>query len=178
MSVNKIILGIDPGSRVAGFGALCLGPDRSIRLLTYGVIAPPRGLEFNHRIAIVSEEMEALLARLKPDVTVVEKVFFGKNADSAFKLGQARGATIAAIVRAQSSIVEYATRAVKKGITGIGSATKEQVQQVLFSHFSLPTESASLDASDALALAYHHAKQLEIQKRIPDKRGGAKELEL
>ncbi len=159
----KIILGIDPGSQFTGFGAVKSDGDQ-VELLSYGVIAPPSNLPFNERIAIIAEEMEALLEKLRPDVTVVEKIFLGKNADSAFKLGHARGAVIAAAVRAESEVVEYATRIVKKGITGNGNATKEQVQLVLFAAMNLKAK-AQADASDALALAFYHARNLEVRAK-------------
>ena len=158
---SKIILGIDPGSSFTGFGAVRSDGDR-VELLSYGVIAPPRGEDFYTRIAIVAAEMEALLERIKPDITVVEQIFMGKNTDSAFKLGHVRGAIIAAAVRAESEIVEYATRVVKKGITGNGNASKEQVQLVLFAAMNLRVK-AQADASDALALAYYHARNFEVR---------------
>jgi crossover junction endodeoxyribonuclease RuvC len=164
-------LGIDPGSQFAGFGAV-RSDGRAIELISFGVIAPPQNLDFNERIGIIASEMVALVGRLKPDVTVVERVFLGKNVDSAFKLGHARGVAIAAAVQAGSSIVEYSPRTVKKGITGNGAASKEQVQMVLFAAMNWRGQSKA-DASDALALAYYHARQLEVASHL-EKNGRAK----
>ena len=163
---SVVILGIDPGSTVTGFGAVRIVGDQ-VQLMSYGVIAPPATRPFNERIAIIAGEVDALLERLQPNVTVVERIFLGKNADSAFKLGHTRGATIASAIRYGSDVVEYATRVVKKGITGNGNATKEQVQLVLFAALGLRTK-AKFDASDALALAFYHARNIDVlsnQKR-------------
>jgi crossover junction endodeoxyribonuclease RuvC len=136
-----------------------------VELVSLGVIAPPPHFSFAERIGIIAEEFELLLERLRPDIAVIERVFLGKNADSAFKLGHARGVVMAAASRGGCQMVEYATRAVKKGITGNGSATKDQVQAVLFASLGLK-ERAIADASDALALAYYHAGNLEVRARF------------
>ena len=140
-------------------------------VLSFGVISPPLNFSFNERIGVISREFTNLLAKLSPDVTVIERVFLGKNADSAFKLGHARGVAVAAAMNCGSDIVEYAAKSVKKGVTGSGNATKDQVQAVLVSAFGLTfdVESASpmrADASDALALAYYHARNLEVADRM------------
>lgn len=157
---GTIILGIDPGSTVTGFGAVRVFRGQ-VQLMSYGVIAPPASRPFNERIAIIAGEVDALLERFQPHVTVVERIFLGKNADSAFKLGHTRGATIASAIRYGSDVVEYATRVVKKGITGNGNATKDQVQLVLFAALGLRVK-AKLDASDALALAFYHARNIDV----------------
>lgn len=162
------VLGVDPGSRVMGFGAVRTDGLR-IEVVSYGVIAPPADLSFESRIGIIAEEFEILLERLKPRVTVIERVFLGKNADSAFKLGHARGVAVAGAVRAGCGLVEYAARAVKKGITGSGAASKEQVQAVLFASLGLSEQTIS-DASDALALAFFHSRNLEVLERLKQTR--------
>lgn len=160
----QTILGIDPGSQFTGFGAI-RSDGRRIELVSYGVIAPPKTLQFNDRIGIIAREIDVLIRKLRPEITVIERIFLGKNADSAFKLGHARGVAVAAAVMAGSEVVEYATRAVKKGITGNGAASKEQVQMVLLAGLGLNgrlKENVQIDASDALALAFYHARNLEV----------------
>lgn len=171
----RTILGVDPGSLFTGFGAVRAGEGGELTFLTCGVIQPPTGAVFNERIGVIASELEALLERLQPDVVVIEKVFLGKNADSAFKLGHARGVAVAASVCAGAEVVEYAARAVKKGITGNGAAMKEQVQSVLFAALGL-RGSARADASDALALAYFHARNLEVLARMKVNRMATKEI--
>jgi crossover junction endodeoxyribonuclease RuvC len=174
----KIVLGIDPGSQVTGFGTIRFERG-SIVHLNHGVIAPPSTMDFNSRLAIIAGEIEALLERVRPDITVIEKVFLGKNADSAFKLGHARGVLLAAARRSGSEIVEYATRSVKKGVTGNGGATKEQVQTILFRMlgFDLNHPSIRFDASDALALAFYHARQMGESELIGQSLKREKDLE-
>ncbi len=164
----KVVLGIDPGSLFTGFGAVRTDGQR-VELVSCGIIAPPATLPFNERIGIISEEFDVLLEKLRPDVTVIEKVFLGKNADSAFKLGHARGVAVAAAVRSGCAIAEYAARAVKKGITGSGASSKEQVQLILFAALGLKGR-AQADASDALALAFYHARNLEVQTHVARQR--------
>ncbi len=170
----RIVLGIDPGSQFTGFGVL-LSDGARIEHLSHGVIAPPAEMSFARRVGIISEEIEALIARIRPHVAVIERVFLGRNADSAFKLGHARGVAVAAAVRGGAEVVEYATRAVKKGITGSGAASKEQVQLVLFAALGI-RERARLDASDALALAFHHARQIEVQSNLQRSESRGKNL--
>ena len=163
-SDEQIIVGIDPGSRYLGFGAVRARTDR-IDFLSYGVIAPPENLDLNTRIAVIAEELEALFEKLKPHVTVIERVFLGRNADSAFKLGHARGVAVATAIRAESEVVEYAARAVKKGITGNGAASKEQVQTVLAALLGIKGN-VQADASDALALAFYHARNVDVAQKL------------
>jgi crossover junction endodeoxyribonuclease RuvC len=113
-------------------------------------------------LGLIAREIEALIERLQPDIVVVERIFLGRNADSAFKLGHVRGVAVAAAVRAGCLFIEYAARAVKKGVTGNGAASKEQVQVILFAALGLKGKIAKLDASDALALAFYHARTMEV----------------
>jgi crossover junction endodeoxyribonuclease RuvC len=159
------ILGVDPGSRVTGFGVVRTDGESVIQVLSFGVIAPPLNLSFHERIGIIASEFEILIERLQPQIAVIERVFLGKNADSAFKLGHARGVVVAAAARTGCGVVEYATRAVKQGITGNGNASKEQVQTVLFAALGISEKTAS-DASDALALAFFHSRNLEVLCRL------------
>lgn len=156
------ILGIDPGSQVTGFGLINVTAEGLMKHVTHGVIAPPSKLEFYERLSILAGEIEALIEKVKPDIVVVERIFLGKNADSAFKLGHVRGVAVAAALKAGCSLTEYAARAVKKGVTGNGAASKEQVQVILYAALGLRGLPAKLDASDALALAFYHARNLEV----------------
>lgn len=162
----KVILGIDPGSTFTGFGVVNSDGD-SILHVSHGVIAPPAKLSFHDRLAIIAGELETLVARIQPDEIVIERIFLGKNADSAFKLGHVRGVAVSTAIRAGAEVVEYAARAVKKGITGNGASTKDQVQIVLFAALGLRNHQARLDASDALALAFYHARNLQVAGRMP-----------
>jgi crossover junction endodeoxyribonuclease RuvC len=126
------------------------------------VIAPPSTLDFYDRLAILAGEIETLIDKVQPDIVVVERIFLGKNADSAFKLGHVRGVAVSLALKAGCKFVEYAARAVKKGVTGNGAASKEQVQVILYAALGLKGTPAKLDASDALALAFYHARNVEV----------------
>lgn len=161
--MSLTILGVDPGSRVTGYGVVRVENGRLIHV-AHGVILPEPGdggdMSLVHRLAEMGRGLREVLARHVPDHVAVEKIFLGKNADSAFKLGHARGVLLYEASLAGSEVMEYATRSVKKGVTGNGGASKEDVQHVLLSLLKL-SRIQRIDASDALALAVHHASQLQ-----------------
>lgn len=158
------ILGIDPGSQVTGFGLL-ESFDGRVKVLTHGIIQLKKETEnFNERIFLLSQNLDVLLAKYQPEIVVIEKIFLGKNPDSAFKLGHARGVCIQKAMEHKARVYEYATREVKKGITGSGGADKIQVNEVLKHLLGLKSIDY-LDASDALALAFHHSTRIEITRK-------------
>lgn len=158
------ILGIDPGSQVTGFGVIATQQGQN-KVLTHGIIQLKKETEnFNERIYLLSQNLEILLAKYQPQIVVIEKIFLGKNPDSAFKLGHARGVCIQKALEHKAKIYEYSTREVKKGITGSGGADKIQVNEVLKHLLGLKSIDY-LDASDALALAFHHSTRIEIDKK-------------
>lgn len=160
----KIIIGIDPGSRVTGFGVLRVQGDQMIHV-SHGVIQLSVEKSFTERLFELGESLRELFAKYHPDEIAIEKIFLGKNADSAFKLGHARGVAMYEGRIANAEVYEYATRLVKKGVTGSGAATKEDVQFVLQRLLNLKVI-AKLDASDALALAAYHGRQMQNNYRI------------
>ncbi len=164
----KIILGIDPGSINLGYGLVGITNGR-IEYLKHGVFSCSPTVPFQQRIYQIAEQLEQLFAENRPHITVIENIFLGKNADSAFKLGHIRGICLLYAAKSQSEIVEYAAKSVKKGITGSGAASKEQVQMLLYALLGLRgavAASEKIDASDALSLAYYHAKQIETEENM------------
>ncbi len=158
------ILGIDPGSQVTGFGLLESFDGRN-KVLTHGIIQLKKETEnFNERIFLLSQNLDILLTKYQPEIVVIEKIFLGKNPDSAFKLGHARGVCIQKAMEHKAKVYEYSTREVKKGITGSGGADKIQVNEVLKHLLGLKSIDY-LDASDALALAFHHSTRIEINRK-------------
>ena len=153
------ILGIDPGSRVTGFAIVQLHLLKVI-YKRHGVIQLSDKKTFSDRLGELSESIQEIMLKYRPDHVSVEKIFLGKNADSAFKLGHARGVVIAEAVKQRGQIFEYATRAVKKTVAGSGAADKVQVQIALQRYFMIK-DLSPVDASDALALAVHHAFHLQ-----------------
>ena len=157
-----IILGIDPGSRFLGYG-LVVADQGKVTALDYGVLKFNSELPLSERLLQIGEGVEVLFQKFKPNHLSLEKIFLGKNADSAFKLGHARGVVIYEALKANVRVYEYATRVVKKGITGQGGAEKAQVSTVI-SHLLKLGKIPSFDATDALAMAYYHASLLRIER--------------
>lgn len=145
------VLGLDPGSQFTGFGIIeCAG--ESAKLIHSGTLVTPKTSSFAHKLEYLDIHLCSLFQQQKPDYTVVEKVFLGKNVDSAFKLGHVRGVCMLQAARAQSGVVEIAARKAKKLVTGNGAASKDQVQFIVKSFLQV-SQFGSLDESDALALA-------------------------
>ncbi len=159
-----VILGVDPGSRRTGFGLLEEKHGDWVHL-DHGVIEVPAQADFAHRLHLIYQGLREVFLRYQPRATVVEKIFLGKNADSAFKLGHMRGLALQLAWAQQSEIFEYAPRSVKKVITGSGAADKEQVQRLVCHILRLP-QPMSQDASDALALALSHSRWVENGQRL------------
>jgi len=160
------ILGLDPGSRRTGFGVIeCEGG--ALRPVAHGCLnvaaAAPAA-----RLRLIFEGLRALLSEHGPAEVAVERVFVSRNADSALKLGQARGAALCAIP-AEVPVFEYAPRAIKLAVVGSGGAEKFQVAQMIRMLLSL-TDRPAADAADALAVAVCHAHQRQLQARL--QRGG------
>ncbi len=157
------ILGIDPGSINAGY-AIIESSGQSQTVLCFGTLSM-KGDDYNLRLLDLGRQLSEVFVQWKPEFTVVEKVFFGKSADSAFKLGQARGVVLYEAAKNNSAIREYATRAVKKGITGHGDADKQSVKIVLQSLLRVKNL-GGYDASDAMALAVYGAQQLQAESTL------------
>ncbi|WP_028294198.1 crossover junction endodeoxyribonuclease RuvC [Oceanobacter kriegii] len=150
----SIILGIDPGSRLTGFGVIRVIGQKT-EYLTSGCIRCGEG-EIPDRLNIIHSSISSLIDQVQPDQYAIERAFMGKNADSALKLGQARG--VALLVAAQKGlpVFEYAPRAIKQAVTGMGGADKSQIQHMVQSLLKLPGKPQA-DAADALAIALCHA---------------------
>ena len=157
-----IILGIDPGSRFLGYAVLCVEGNQ-MKALDFGVLKFDPDIPLTSRLQSIGLGVRELFFKHKPQHMSLEKIFLGKNADSAFKMGHARGVVVYEALLAGCEVHEYATRVVKKGITGNGGAEKEHVRLVVQTMLKL-APIKSLDASDALAMACFHATQLRVLK--------------
>ena len=150
-----IILGIDPGSRITGYGIISKQGNRLVHV-DNGAIFTQSAKDFPQRLEQIFTGLSAIIAQYQPEAVAVENVFLAKNAQSALKLGQARGAAIVAAVNVGLSVFEYTALQVKQAVVGTGRAEKGQVQQMIKALLNLP-EVAQEDASDALAVAICHA---------------------
>jgi crossover junction endodeoxyribonuclease RuvC len=156
-----IVLGIDPGTRRAGFGSVVVAPEGP-RLVTCGVFAPPARLSVPERLARMQAELEDLLQRLRPETVAVESAFAARNVHSALRLGEARGMMIATAARRGARVVEYAPAAAKKAVLGNGSGSKEQVAAMVATLLGCGVLDAPHDATDALALALTHVQRMRL----------------
>lgn len=157
--MSLTILGVDPGSRITGFGVVRV-ENGKIEHINHGVILLDAEQSFSLRMAELGIAFREVMEKYKPHQVVIEKIFLGKNADSAFKLGHARGVIMYEAGLGKAIVEEYATRSVKKGITGNGGSSKEDVQAVLKVLLNIKAI-ARIDASDALAMACYHAFEMK-----------------
>ena len=166
---ERIILGIDPGTTVMGFGVL-LEQGNTVRLLDAGAIRFPAADDHTLKLRAIFRETTAVIERHHPDELAIEAQFFGKNVQSMLKLGRAQGVAIAAALQHELAITEYAPKRVKQAITGNGNASKEQVASMLLSILKVTELPVSTDATDAVAVALCHHFSRGAATR-PPKRG-------
>jgi len=157
------VLGIDPGSRITGYGLVDQDGSRLVHVDNGGIFTD-KAADFPGRLKLIFEGISRVIAEYAPAAVAVEDIFFSTNVRSALKLGQARGAAIAAAVHAGLPVFEYTALQVKKAVVGEGKAAKEQVQRMLKVLLGLP-EVAQADASDALAVAVCHINSYALQAR-------------
>ncbi len=168
------ILGIDPGSINLGYGVVCFNPqndqqnrsakNQQISYVAHGVITNPK-LDPNQRLAFIRDELDLILEKYRPQMAAIEKVFLGKNPQSVFRLGLARGVAISCISRHPVEIFEYSPTQMKKMMTGSGHAAKETVARAVKNFLQLDSV-LEFDAADALGLAYVHAREYSVKARL------------
>jgi len=155
----KIILGIDPGTLVMGYGIIEI--NGSIITLKEMFVLKLSGKKDNHqRLQLIHKKVEELIKKFNPHEFAIEAPFFGKNVQSMLKLGRAQGVAIAAAMSAGLPVTEYSPKKVKQSITGNGNADKEQVWKMLQQLLGLKEEPQYYDATDALAVAVCHYFQM------------------
>lgn len=157
--MEKIILGLDPGSNVTGYGIICITKG-SVKLTQFGVIQMGKSGNHELRLKKIFERVLALIDEFHPDEVALEAPFYGKNVQSMLKLGRAQGVAMSAALFREIPITEYAPKKVKQAVTGNGNASKEQVARTLMQIFRIKEVPKLLDATDALAVALcHHFQQ-------------------
>jgi len=157
------ILGIDPGSRFTGFGVIEVNGNTAVAV-KHGVIKTGGG-QFPQRLGIIFSGICEIIEQYSPAEVAVETVFLSKNASSALKLGQARGAAVCAAISRGLEVAEYSPRSVKQAIVGRGSADKVQIQHMVTVLLQLP-EKPLEDAADALAVALCHQHTQQTSNRM------------
>ncbi|MCX6725586.1 MAG: crossover junction endodeoxyribonuclease RuvC [Candidatus Saccharibacteria bacterium] len=156
------IVGIDPGSGIIGFGFIELTKNTP-KLLDAGVIRTVIGDTVANRLADVYDSLQELLAEHKPDIAVVEKLFFSQNVTTAMTVSQARGVILLALQKANVEIYEYTPLQIKMAMTGYGRATKAQMQEMVRVHLNLSEIPKPDDCADALAAALTHITSIRVQ---------------
>jgi crossover junction endodeoxyribonuclease RuvC len=152
---EKIILGLDPGTTVMGYGIICVHGSK-LQLLQFGVIHLSKYEGHELKLKKIFDRVLSLVDEYKPDEVALEAPFFGKNVQSMLKLGRAQGVAMAAALFREVPITEYAPRKIKQSVTGNGNASKEQVAKMLMTLLAIHELPKLLDATDALAVAICH----------------------
>ena len=162
--VEKIILGIDPGTQVMGYGLISV-KGQQLQLLQYGVIHLSKYTNHELKLKKIFDRVISLIDDYHPDEMALEAPFFHKNVQSMLKLGRAQGVAMAAALSREITIHEYAPKKVKQSVTGNGNAAKEQVAQMLKTLLGSKPTPKMLDATDALAVAVcHHFQRNSLGK--------------
>lgn len=153
------VLGVDPGTRLVGWGVVDARGSR-LTAVACGVLRAPASAPIERRLKVLAEGLRQVIAQHRPAEAALEEVFFGKDAQAAVRIGEGRGVALLVLAEAGLPVGHYANNVVKKAVTGAGRATKESVLAMLSRLLALPVAPETLDASDALALAVcHHQRR-------------------
>ena len=159
MEKERIILGIDPGTTIMGYGLLCGKSAIKVDLLALGVLELHKYDDHYSKLKVIFDRVIGLIDQFHVTELAIEAPFYGKNVQSMLKLGRAQGTAIAAALSRSLEIYEYAPRKIKLAITGQGNASKEQVAALLQKMFAISEMPSNLDATDGLAAAVCHFYQ-------------------
>ena len=151
-----IILGIDPGYAIVGFGVIKYEANR-FSVIDYGAITTPAGMPFVERLDIIYKELNELFKKYKPEAMAIEKLFYNTNAKTVIDVAQARGVTVLAAYQNNAEIFEYTPLQVKQSVVGYGRAENKQVQEMIRVILNLEKVPKPDDTADALAMAICHA---------------------
>lgn len=161
---NTVILGVDPGTKIMGYGLIC-AEGNGYDVLEYGCLHPKAKIPLPEKYLYLFEAIGMLMDQYRPDAVAVEDQFVSKNMQSALKLSIAKGVVLLAAAKRKIPTFEYTPSAAKKSITKTGSASKELVQKMVDLLFKIPRDSLPEDASDALAVAWCHLQSLRKVQR-------------
>jgi len=156
-----IVLGIDPGTAITGYGFV-KDAGAAPALVACGVVTTPKGLAMPERLKIIYRELTDLILLHRPASAAVEKLFFARNVTTAMAVGQARGVAVLALAQANVPIGEYTPKEVKQAVAGYGGADKAQMQQMVRAILNLTAVPKPDDAADALAVAICHLHSMKL----------------
>jgi crossover junction endodeoxyribonuclease RuvC len=158
-----LVIGIDPGTAITGYGLVKENEDGDLGLVDYGVITTPASLSMPERLLELFRRLQKILLLHRPQSGAVEKLFFQRNVRTALSVGQGRGIALLALAEAGLPVAEYTPLEVKLAVTGYGKADKTQIQQMVRTLLKLPQAPCPDDAADALAVAICHAHSVRIK---------------
>ncbi len=162
-----LVLGIDPGTAITGYGLVQENPDGSLACLAYGAILTPANMPMPQRLIELHSQLHELILLHRPQCGAVEKLFFQRNVRTALSVGQARGVVLLCLAQAGLQVGEYTPLEVKQAVAGYGGADKNQVQMMVKALLGLDSIPKPDDAADALAIAICHAhssRYLELEE--------------
>jgi crossover junction endodeoxyribonuclease RuvC len=172
---EKIILGLDPGTTVMGYGIISINGSK-LGLIQYGVIHLSKYEGYELKLKKIFDRVLSLVDEYHPDEVALEAPFYGKNVQSMLKLGRAQGVAMAAALFREVPITEYAPKKVKQSVTGNGNASKEQVAKMLMTLLGIKELPKLLDATDALSVAVcHHFQKGDVKSKTKTWEGFAKD---
>jgi crossover junction endodeoxyribonuclease RuvC len=161
-----LVLGIDPGIAITGYGLVRTHPKNDYECLSYGVVTTPSGLSDPKRLKILFEELSEIITLHRPETCAVEKLIFQKNVKTALSVGQARGVAMLTLAQAGLPIMEYTPNEIKQTVCGYGNASKVQVQRMVQTLLRLKELPKPDDAADALAVAICHINHQSFNQRV------------
>ena len=169
-TVSKIILGIDPGTVVMGYGLIAV-EGKSCAIVDMGVLKLSSKKDAYEKLELIHSTVRELIEKHSPDSFAIESPFFGKNVQSMLKLGRAQGVAIATAMNAGLPVTEYSPKRIKQSITGNGNADKEQIWKMLQRIVEMPDKPKYFDATDAIAVALCHfyASQSPLEATVKKK---------
>ena len=161
-----LVLGLDPGLAITGYGLVRESPSGELALVEYGTITTPAGEHLPERLLTLDRDLGALLQEHHPDVVAVEELFFCKNVSTALIVGQARGVAILSAARQGLPVFEYKPMAIKQAVSGYGKAPKSQVQEMVRMLLDLDQIPQPDDAADGIAVAICHLHNARLQNLL------------
>ena len=160
---KQIIIGVDPGFAITGYSIIKKSKNE-LSVIDFGVITTSKQKTFNSRLLTIHDKISYLIKKYKPNVLAIEDIFFYKNAKTAIKVGESRGAIIITAIQNKIPVYNFTPLQVKQSVTGYGRAEKKQIQKMIKILFNLRDLPQPDDAADALAVAYCCSQSLTLKK--------------
>lgn len=161
-----LVIGIDPGTAITGYGLVSEEEDGSLKLVDYGVVVTSAEMPMSARLLELHRQLKTIVLLHRPAEAAVEKLFFARNVTTAISVGQARGVALLALAEEGMDVLEYTPLEVKQAVVGYGGAEKAQVQQMVSVLLGLKEIPSPDDAADALAVAICHVHSYRLRKLL------------